>query len=296
MTKTTPLPQYQKILEETLDPSDSSNTAEGPPAGPQDAIGSPLSAREDLVSGSAATHRGVSQAGMDHLSKLGGQIWHPDPHRLQLWVWPLCCWQSDQTLSNIPYWMLGRLLPGCSMRTGGSCFQSGVRTGVRTLCTVQFQKFWSSYGHSWMADGPLLLWGCTIGMLDMLKLMTTPWGATDLCPFFLREPWGYDPQRHREFQHGTCPWCWMVSASFWAPGAELKWVSAKTAFLLAITSAKRVVELHALSVSDSCLRWNSDGSGVTTSIRLFFLSFCHRRTLTDLSTWHSLSPPQGRKG
>ncbi|KAK0147854.1 hypothetical protein N1851_012468 [Merluccius polli] len=45
--------------------------------------------------------------------------------------------------------------------------------------------------------------------------------------------------------------------------AELKWVSAKTAFLLAITSARRVGELHALSVSESCLRWNSDGSGVT---------------------------------
>ena len=40
--------------------------------------------------------------------------------------------------------------------------------------------------------------------------------------------------------------------------AELKWVSIKTAFLLAIASAKRVGELHALSVCDSCLRWNSD--------------------------------------
>ena len=25
----------------------------------------------------------------DLLSQLGGQIWHPDPARLQLWVWPL---------------------------------------------------------------------------------------------------------------------------------------------------------------------------------------------------------------
>ncbi|XP_016516896.1 uncharacterized protein LOC107833105 [Poecilia formosa] len=44
---------------------------------------------------------------------------------------------------------------------------------------------------------------------------------------------------------------------------DLKWVSCKTAFLLAIVSAKRVSELHALSVSPSCLRWGSDGSGVT---------------------------------
>ena len=45
--------------------------------------------------------------------------------------------------------------------------------------------------------------------------------------------------------------------------AELRWLSAKTAFLLAITSAKRVGELHALSVSQMCLRWYPDGSGVT---------------------------------
>ena len=53
--------------------------------------------------------------------------------------------------------------------------------------------------------------------------------------------------------------------------AELKWLSCKTAFLLAITSAKRVSELHALSVSDSCLRWNSDGSGVTLWPNIAFL-------------------------
>ncbi|XP_010783025.1 ryanodine receptor 2-like [Notothenia coriiceps] len=42
----------------------------------------------------------------------------------------------------------------------------------------------------------------------------------------------------------------------------LKWLSLKAAFLLAITSGKRVGELHALSVSSTCLRWNSDGSCV----------------------------------
>lgn len=45
--------------------------------------------------------------------------------------------------------------------------------------------------------------------------------------------------------------------------ADLKWLSCKTAFLLAIVSAKRVGELHALSVSPSCLRWSPDGTGVT---------------------------------
>lgn len=45
--------------------------------------------------------------------------------------------------------------------------------------------------------------------------------------------------------------------------ADLRWLSCKTAFLLAIVSAKRVGELHAFSVSPSCLRWSPDGSGVT---------------------------------
>lgn len=44
---------------------------------------------------------------------------------------------------------------------------------------------------------------------------------------------------------------------------DLKWISWKTAFILAITSAKCVGELHALSVSESCIRWNADKSVVT---------------------------------
>ena len=44
--------------------------------------------------------------------------------------------------------------------------------------------------------------------------------------------------------------------------ADLKWVSLKTAFLLAITSAKRVSELHALSVSADCVRWHPGGESV----------------------------------
>ena len=44
---------------------------------------------------------------------------------------------------------------------------------------------------------------------------------------------------------------------------ELSWLSMKTAFLLAITSAGRVGELHALSVGKDCLLWHPEGSGVT---------------------------------
>ena len=45
-------------------------------------------------------------------------------------------------------------------------------------------------------------------------------------------------------------------------GADLKWLSIKTAFLLAVTSARRVSELHALSVHDDCCWFSSDGSSV----------------------------------
>ena len=63
-----------------------------------------------------------------------------------------------------------------------------------------------------------------------------------------------------------------------------KWLSMKAAFLLAITSAKRVGELHALSVSDTCLRWNSDGSGVTLWPNVAFLPKVLPRTLTSPSS------------
>ena len=45
--------------------------------------------------------------------------------------------------------------------------------------------------------------------------------------------------------------------------SELRGLYCKTAFFLAVTSAKRVGELHALSIASDCLQWNSDGSGVT---------------------------------
>ena len=44
---------------------------------------------------------------------------------------------------------------------------------------------------------------------------------------------------------------------------DMKFVSYKTALLLALTSAKRVGDLHALSVHSSCTQFTSDGSKVT---------------------------------
>ena len=53
--------------------------------------------------------------------------------------------------------------------------------------------------------------------------------------------------------------------------ADLKWTSIKTAFLMAITSAKRVGELHALSISNSCLSWSPDGNAVELRPNASFL-------------------------
>ncbi|KAK0139592.1 hypothetical protein N1851_023527 [Merluccius polli] len=58
----------------------------------------------------------------------------------------------------------------------------------------------------------------------------------------------------------------------------LKWLSMKVAFLLAITSAKRVGELQAPSVAETCLRWNPDGSGVVLWPNVAFLPKVHSRT------------------
>ena len=45
--------------------------------------------------------------------------------------------------------------------------------------------------------------------------------------------------------------------------ADLRPLSLKTAFLLALCSARRVGELCALSVSDDCLRWREGGTSVS---------------------------------
>ena len=45
--------------------------------------------------------------------------------------------------------------------------------------------------------------------------------------------------------------------------SDLRSLSRKTALLLALCSAKRVSELHALSVSQDCMRWKASGTGVS---------------------------------
>lgn len=53
--------------------------------------------------------------------------------------------------------------------------------------------------------------------------------------------------------------------------ADLKWLSIKTAFLLAVTTAKRVGELQALSVHEELCRFKPDNGGVVLRLNPAFL-------------------------
>ncbi len=78
--------------------------------------------------------------------------------------------------------------------------------------------------------------------------------------------------------HRLCPNCTLRAQSWDLPlildsltkppyepmaDADLKTLSIKITFLLAICYAKRIGELCALSVSDNCFRWKPDGTGVS---------------------------------
>lgn len=62
--------------------------------------------------------------------------------------------------------------------------------------------------------------------------------------------------------------------------ADLKWLSFKTALLLALASAKRVGELHALSVHQDLCRFLPEGAGVVMHLNPAFLP-------KVTSSWHS---------
>ncbi len=69
-------------------------------------------------------------------------------------------------------------------------------------------------------------------------------------------------------------------------------MSMKTAFLLAVTTAEHLSELHTLSsISPMCLQWKADGSGVTLWPNVFFppkvLSPSHINQAIELEAYHS---------
>lgn len=80
-------------------------------------------------------------------------------------------------------------------------------------------------------------------------------------------------------------------------GADLRWLSVKTAFLLAITSARRVSELQALSVHGDCCRFFQDGSGVVLRPNPAFLpKILTEFHLSQSVELRSLSSPSSGEG
>ena len=119
------------------DPSDSSNTAEGPPAGPQAAVGSPLLDGEDMVSSAAQALPQLTVASPRQdgspLSVTGPSPAGPDPLLTEC---------SDTDCNTV----LNARAPSTRMQYLHLYgFLYGVPTGVRTPCTVWFKfNLWCS--------------------------------------------------------------------------------------------------------------------------------------------------------
>ncbi|XP_013857240.1 uncharacterized protein LOC106513109 [Austrofundulus limnaeus] len=152
--------------------------------------------------------------------------------------------------------------------TGYSDSVSGVLTAMRTQSPVWCPLSWSFFNLSSikgrspstlkvyvaaLSSNHAVVDGGTIGSHNLVSLFLS--GARRLHPpTVLRAPAWDLPLVLEALRH--TPFKPLLQA-------DLKWLSCKTAFLLAIVSAKRVGELHALSASPSCLKWAPDGSGVT---------------------------------
>lgn len=78
---------------------------------------------------------------------------------------------------------------------------------------------------------------------------------------------------------------------------DLKWLSMKTAFLIAITSAKRISELHTLSVYADCCRFLPDDGGVILRPNPAFLpkvlSPLHLNQVTELHSFQGVNQDEG---
>ena len=204
---------------------------------------------------------------MDLLSQLGGQIWHPDPHRLSAALC-LATARPDPLLTECP-----------------DTVQHTILNARAPSTRMQYESRWQLFSV-WCSDGGEDPVHCTVPkILEFLLLMAAistqharvddnTVGCHRLVSLFLKGVLRILPPQAQRVLAWNLP---LVLDTLCLPPfeplaqAELKFVSAKTAFLLAINSAKHVGELHALSVSDSCLRWNSDGSGVTLWPNMAFL-------------------------
>ena len=263
--------------------SDPPDVAAGPSSGPPPPPGSPVLAREALVSTAAEALLRLAMAS-------------PREERS-----PVTARRSDLASRSLPSPVVGLAAAGPdSILTG--CTESVRRTisHARASSTrLQYESKWRRFS-AWCADRGEDPTSCPVAtVLDFLQSLlddgrapstlkvyvaaissqhglinNATVGCQRLVSLFLR-----GASRLRPSVSPRVP-AWDLSLVLKALSsapfeplaqADLKWLSLKTAFLLAITSAKRVGELHALSVSESCLRWGPEGSGVTLWPNVAFL-------------------------
>ncbi|XP_071400930.1 LOW QUALITY PROTEIN: uncharacterized protein [Centroberyx affinis] len=183
----------------------------------------------------------------DLLSQAGGQIWHPKPAVMQLWAWPLLSpslrnWSTKAT----------RQLTGSkplSWHHDENNFHLWRAASTLRVYTAAISVFHETVG------------GLSVGKHPMVSQFLK--GANRLRPGrSLKAPSWDLPLVLRSL--ATTPYEPLEQS-------DLKLLSHKTAFLLAICSARRVSELHAPSVSDECLRWKAENAGVSLWPNPFFL-------------------------
>ena len=76
--------------------------------------------------------------------------------------------------------------------------------------------------------------------------------------------------------------------------ADLKFLSFKALFLLAMCSARRVGELHALSVEEECMVWKPEGAGVRLWPNPFFLpKVLSTQAINQVIDLDAFAPGQG---
>ncbi|XP_073671778.1 uncharacterized protein [Paramisgurnus dabryanus] len=259
----------------STNPSDSSNTAESPPAGSQATVGSPLLAGKNMVS---TVVQSLQRFTVAPPRQEGSPVSVTGPN--------LASRSSSPAAVGLVTAGPDPLLTECS---DGVC--NTILNARAPSTRAQYENRWQLF-TTWCSDRDVDPVHCSVPkILEFLQSLldggrspatlrvyvaaissrharvdNDTVGCHRLVSLFLKGAWRLRPPRA---QRAPAWDLHLVLDSLCSPPfeplaqAELKWVSIKTAFLLAITSAKRVGELHALSVSNSCLRWNSDGSGVT---------------------------------
>ncbi len=265
----------QSPLRISANPSDFSDATEGPPAGSQTTVSSPFLAGEDVV---PSTTQALPQLPMAPARQEGSPVSVTGPDLAPRPPAPATVGLATAG-SNMP-------LTGCS-----DAVRNTILNARAPSTRAQYENRWQLF-TKWCSDKGEDPVHCSVPrILDFLQSLLD----SGRSPATLRVYVAAISSRHAQVDNGTVgshrlvssflkgawrlrpprvlrvpPWdLRLVLDALCLPPfeplaqAELRWVSVKTAFLLAVISAKRVGELHALSVSDSCLRWNSDGTGVT---------------------------------